>query len=85
MSDYELIIKELCDLCVKTFDISFESAENNFNTPICTFIGNSNAIAFLYFILEFLRKFHVVLSNDIIENCTKWSLKDYAEILLNCS
>ncbi len=85
MSDYELISQELCVLCTDIFDISLERVENNLNTPICILIEPLNAITFLYFILEISRKYHVVLSNEMIEKCTKWSLKDYADILQKCS
>ena len=85
MSDYELVLKELCTLCAELFDTSHVFLGNDLNAPIYALITPPNAISYLYFILETSRRFRVVLSNDMIENCTKWSLKDLADKLLECS
>ena len=78
MSDYELIFQDLCELFKETFDISVEQIKKNLNMPVSSFIHRPNAHDFLYFLLEISRKFHITLSNDMMENCMKWSVSEYA-------
>ena len=84
MSDYELVLQYLCEMFKETFGVSAEQIESNLNTPVCSIIHSPNAHDFLYFLLEISRKFHISLSNDMMENCMKWSLHDFVLDVMNC-
>lgn len=78
MFDYELVLQDLCELFKEIFGISGERIKNNLDMPVCRIIYSLNAHDFLYFLLEISRKFQVTLSNDMMENCMKWSIAEFA-------
>jgi hypothetical protein len=82
LSDYELVLQDLCELFKEIFGISGERIMNNLDTPVCNVIHNLNAHDFLCFLLEISRKFRVVLPNDMMENCMKWNLSEFARAIL---
>ena len=84
MSEYELILQDLCVICQQTFRVTTEQAENSINTPLFTIISNLNALDTLYFLLEIIRKFNVSLSSDMMENSVKLSLSELATEVIRC-
>ena len=84
MSEYELILQDLCVICQQTFRVTTEQAENSINTPLFTINSNLNALDTLYFLLEIIRKFNVSLSSDMMENSVKLSLSELATEVIRC-
>lgn len=83
MTEYELVLQDLCVICQKTFGVTNVQTENITRKPIAAFMSSTTAVDFLYFFLEISRTFRIALPNVLIENNIILNLEQIAQIVLN--